>query len=116
MRILPTLTALLLIAGAAAAQPAPEQGLVPAQSQQAPMAPAPHMGMKARFEAANTTNDGKLTLEQARAAHLGMVAHNFVQIDTERKGYVTLQDVKVWHQARKQARAGQKQNPAPQAQ
>jgi Ca2+-binding EF-hand superfamily protein len=46
-----------------------------------------------RFKAANTTNDGKLTLEQAKAG-MPRVAKNFDKIDTEKNGYVTLQQVK----------------------
>lgn len=46
-----------------------------------------------RFKAANTTNDGKLTLEQAKAG-MPRVAKNFDKIDTDHKGYVTLQQIK----------------------
>jgi len=46
-----------------------------------------------RFKAANTTNDDKLTLEQAKAG-MPRVAKNFDKIDTDHKGYVTLQQVK----------------------
>jgi len=46
-----------------------------------------------RFKAANTTNDGKLTLEQAKAG-MPRVAKNFDKIDADHKGYVTLQQIK----------------------
>src|SRR5436305_11591397 len=43
-----------------------------------------------RFDAANTTHDGKLTLAQARAGRLNAVARDFAQIHKEKKGYVTM--------------------------
>lgn len=46
-----------------------------------------------RFKAANTTGDGKLTLEQAKAG-MPRVAKNFDKIDVDHKGYVTLQQIK----------------------
>jgi len=51
-----------------------------------------------RFQAANTTGDGHLTLAQARAAQLPMVVRNFDAIDAQHKGYVTLQDIRAWRQ------------------
>ena len=47
-----------------------------------------------RFEAANVTHDGRLTLEQAQAAHWMMIVRNFPRIDRDRKGYVTWQDIR----------------------
>ncbi len=58
-----------------------------------------------RFDAANTTHDGKLTLDQAQAAGLKMVVKHFAEIDTDHKGYVTKQDLKVFMQAMKARRA-----------
>ena len=49
--------------------------------------------LEKRFNAANTTHDGKLTLEQAKAG-MPRVAKNFDKIDTEKNGYVTLPQVK----------------------
>ena len=46
-----------------------------------------------RFKAANTTGDGKLTLQQAKAG-MPRVAKNFDKIDADHKGYVTLQQIK----------------------
>ena len=64
---------------------------------------------KQRFETANVTHDGRLTLDQARQGRLGMVVHNFGQIDADHKGYVTVQDVHAWHHARHQAQMAQQQ-------
>jgi hypothetical protein len=58
----------------------------------------------ARFEAANTTHDGHLTLEQAQAGHLPMIAKNFSAIDKDGKGYVTLSDIQAWRHARAEQR------------
>ena len=132
MRLLPCLTGLLLITTAAAAQPAPNAGpgYDPGQQQGAPgpgydpgqaqgTGAEPqaggrraHVSFKQRFETANVTHDGRLTLDQARQGHILMVAKNFDQIDADHKGYVTVQDVHAWHHARHQARAAQDQ-PAP---
>ena len=56
-----------------------------------------------RFQAANTTGDGRLTLAQAQAGHLPMIVRNFDAIDTQHRGYVTLPDIQAYRQ---QARAG----------
>ena len=68
--------------------------------------------MEERFTAANTTHDGKLTLDQATAGHLRAVARDFAMIDKSKKGYVTLDEIKA-HQseqraARKAAREAKK--------
>ena len=53
----------------------------------------------AKFNAANTTHDGHLTLAQAQAAGMTRIVQNFAQIDTGTKGYVTLADLQAWHAA-----------------
>ena len=116
MRPLHVLAAFMLVGTAAVAQPGPDdgpgpdgQGGPPPQGQT--MQRPPHMTMNQRFDAANVTNDGRLTLEQAQAAHMGHIARNFAQIDADRKGYVTKQDIRAWHHAASQAR---QQQPPPQ--
>lgn len=49
--------------------------------------------LEQRFKAANTTGDGKLTLEQAKAG-MPRVAKNFDKIDVEKNGYITLPQIK----------------------
>ena len=49
-----------------------------------------------KFDAANTTHDGHLTLAQAQEAGLKTIATNFAAIDTEHRGYVTFNDVIAW--------------------
>ena len=120
MRLMPVLAGFLLIGTAAMAQPAPDMGPGPDQQGGPPpqgqaVQRPPHMTMNQRFDAANTTNDGRLTLEQAQAAHMGNIVRNFGQIDADRKGYVTRQDIQAWHHAAKQARLQQQQPPPEQA-
>lgn len=47
-----------------------------------------------RFEKANVTHDGKLTLDQAKAAHMNAVVRDFASIDKDSKGYVTMADIR----------------------
>ncbi len=110
------LAVLLLVAPAAFAQPAPEAG--PAPEAAPPPAAAPqgapggHMSPREKFEAANTTHDGRLTIEQARAGGMRGVVRNFAGIDADHKGYVTLQDIQAWHRAQHAARLARQSPPA----
>jgi hypothetical protein len=54
-----------------------------------------HRTMAHRFEQANTTHDGHLTLEQAKAGYKS-VAQHFSAIDRDKKGYVTEEDVRAY--------------------
>ncbi len=62
------------------------------------------MSMDARFKAANTTNDGNLTLDQAKAANWSYVTTHFTAIDKGGKGYVTMADIQSFAKARRAAR------------
>ena len=46
-----------------------------------------------RFAAADKNHDGKLTLEEAKAG-MPRVAANFDRIDAQKRGYVTVEDIK----------------------
>ena len=46
-----------------------------------------------KFKAADKDGDGKLTLEEAKAG-MPRIAQNFAKLDTEKKGYLTLDQVK----------------------
>ena len=64
---------------------------------------APRRTLQARFSAANATHDGHLTPAQAQAG-MPTVARNFAAIDTGNKGYVTVDDIRAYNQARRAAR------------
>jgi hypothetical protein len=49
-----------------------------------------------KFDAANTTHDGHLTLAQAQTAGMKMIVANFSAIDTQHRGYVTFNDIVAW--------------------
>jgi hypothetical protein len=59
------------------------------------------------FADANTTHDGKLTLDQATAGYKS-IAKSFSQIDVNHHGYVTMDDIKTWKAAKKAARLAAK--------
>lgn len=69
--------------------------------------------LQKRFDAANATHDGHLTLDQARAANWKMVVARFSKIDVDGKGYITIDELaNVQAQARAQ-RAAKAGKPAP---
>ncbi|HXT82601.1 MAG TPA: hypothetical protein VN702_23775 [Acetobacteraceae bacterium] len=74
----------------------------------APVAHHTHMSWQQRFEHANTSHDGHLTLEQAKTGYKS-VARHFSEIDTAGHGYVTQDDIRAWH---KQRRAAQHHPPS----
>ncbi len=87
------------------APPAPAPGTAtPAPKPHKPRKAAKRMAMRERFEAANTTQDGHLTLEQARAAHWPYAVRNFSAIDRGHKGYITQADIHAFAHARYLAR------------
>ena len=62
------------------------------------IAASSHKTMHDRFAAANTTHDGHLTLEQAKAGYKS-VAKKFDAIDKDHKGYVTEADIHAYYSA-----------------
>jgi hypothetical protein len=69
--------------------------------------------MRNRFDMANTSHDGRLTMDQAQAAGWRVVANNFGAIDADHKGYVTIQDIHAFMRARRASRMGGMQGPPP---
>jgi Ca2+-binding EF-hand superfamily protein len=57
---------------------------------------APRQTMKQRFMSANTNHDGHLTRSEAVA--MPMVSRHFDEIDTSHAGYVTMEEIRAWHQ------------------
>ena len=97
MKKLLTILALCLACTGAFAQTAtPAMGDNPQRmAQMAQMA----QQLQSRFANANTTQDGKLTRQQA-AAGMPMVARHFDEIDTAKAGYVTLPQIEAFMQQR----------------
>ena len=56
--------------------------------------------LRQSFDAADTQRTGALTLAQAKAAGLGVVANNFDRIDTAGTGKVTFEDLKRYLRSR----------------
>jgi hypothetical protein len=65
-----------------------------------------HGHLRQRFAAANVTQDGRLTLQQAQAANWRRVAKNFYDIDVQHKGFVTVDDIRSWRAAHKGGQGG----------
>ena len=69
-------------------------------------ATAEHRGRRSaaeHFADANTTHDGKLTLEQAQSGYKSL-AKSFARIDIGHRGYITMDDIKAWRAAKKAAK------------
>jgi len=49
-----------------------------------------------RFDTANTTHNGRLTLQQAEASNMRSIVKHFNEIDTQHVGYVTFNEVMAW--------------------
>lgn len=48
--------------------------------------------VEAKFRAADKDSDGKLTLKEAKAG-MPRIGKNFTKLDTERRGYLTLEQI-----------------------
>jgi len=75
--------------------------------------PPPREPFIERFQRANVTHDGKLTLDQARAAGMHMIVAHFGQIDVGHKGYVTIDDIRAARAERQQMKQGAPPPPQP---
>jgi hypothetical protein len=88
MRLLLSLFAVALIALPAYAQTASDKP------------PHTRLTMEQRFEKANVSNDGHLTLDQAKASYK-TIARHFSAIDHDKRGYVTLDDVRSYYKTQR---------------
>jgi len=84
---------LTLIAAIAIASPAYAQTTSPKPTHARPT-------MQQHFEQANITHDGHLTLEQAQTGYK-TVAKRFDAIDQDKKGYVTIDDIRAYYKTQK---------------
>jgi hypothetical protein len=74
---------------------------LPAYAQSPAAVPAhAHLTMAQRFEQANVTHDGHLTLEQAKSGYKS-VARHFAAIDQDKKGYITEDDIHAYYKAQR---------------
>jgi hypothetical protein len=74
---------------------------LPVQAQTTSTAKATHhhrIGWEQRFTQANTTHDGHLTMDQAKAGD-SSVARHFTVMDKDNKGYVTEDDIRAYYRA-----------------
>ncbi len=125
MRIATLLLTSLLFAGAAQAQTAPSPmtgstgtpngpatsvppSAVAPTTPAAPSAPTTsshrRRTLAERFAAANTTHDGHLTADQAKAGRMNAIVRDFDKIDKNHRGYVTMDDIRDYNRARREAR------------
>ncbi len=87
--------ALVLFAVPAFAQtPAPAPAPAPAARPAFIRPQEPRVPLPERFAEVNTTKDGHVTRAQASAANWYYVNRNFEAIDKDRKGYVTVDDIR----------------------
>jgi hypothetical protein len=73
-----------------------------AQSATGPTTTTHHtrLTMQQRFEQANATHDGHLTLDQAKAGYKA-VARHFEAMDQDKKGYVTEADIHAYYKTQR---------------
>jgi hypothetical protein len=98
----------LLACGVAIAPAAGQAGngrIVTAPTPRSTDAPGNAQTFRQQFNAANTTHDGHLTLQQAQAGHLPQIAKNFDAIDTNHNGYVTAEDIRKFREQRQTAQS-----------
>ena len=87
MRLLPLLALLAL----------PLPGLAQTTS---PQTTHHRMTWEQRFEKANVTHDGHLTMDQARTGYPTLARH-FSAVDQDHKGYVTEDDIRAYNKAQR---------------
>jgi hypothetical protein len=114
MRLLPILLALPLLALQAHLQTAAAQQTATAPASPTMGAPAPaasdpgatarhRMTWQQHFAQANLAHDGHLTLGEASGGY-PTVARHFKEIDADKKGYVTEEDITNWHKLQRAMR------------
>jgi hypothetical protein len=82
----------------------PALAQTPAASPTAHPALPPRLPLQQAFEQANVTHDGHLTLEQAKTGDMHTVERHFAAIDKDKKGYVTVEEIRDYFRAARNAR------------
>lgn len=59
-----------------------------------------HLTAQQRFEQANVTHDGHLTLDQAKTGYKSIARH-FAAIDQDKKGYITEDDIRAYYKTQR---------------
>jgi hypothetical protein len=59
-----------------------------------------HLTTQQRFEQANVTHDGHLTLDQAKTGYKTLARH-FTVIDQDKKGYITEDDIRAYYKTQR---------------
>ena len=59
-----------------------------------------HLTMQQRFQQANITHDGRLTLDQAKTGYKSIARH-FAAIDQDKKGYITEDDIRAYYKTQR---------------
>jgi hypothetical protein len=81
----------------------PALAQTPAAPPAAHHARRPRVPLQQAFAQANVTHDGHLTLEQAKAGDMHTVERHFAAIDTDKKGYVTVEEIRAYFRAARHA-------------
>ena len=103
-------TSLLTVATSLASvsgRPARAETAPGASTQTITVADFPHRhyaSLAEHFRAANTSNDGKLTPEQAKQAGWTRVVRHFDEIDANRAGFVTLDEIHAFNISQRHGR------------
>ncbi|HEX4858204.1 MAG TPA: EF-hand domain-containing protein [Usitatibacteraceae bacterium] len=92
------MTALVLTGALAAGSAYAEPGSGQAQGDRA-------QKMQSRLKAADKDGDGRISKAEADAA-LPRIAKHFAEIDTNKDGYLTRDELRAWHQAHGGRKAG----------
>lgn len=96
------------------AQSAPAATAPQAQATSPIETPAPTRHRRPLAEAfaqANTTHDGHLTVDQAKAAKMYNIVKRFPEIDKDHKGYVTEDEIRSYYRALREARRAKEHAP-----
>lgn len=73
----------------------------------------PNVPLPERFADANSSKDGQLTRPQARASYWYYVDRNFEAMDKDRKGFVTVEDIRGYARMMREKRAAEQLQAAP---